>query len=197
MRKTENKNLSEFIRAINADADRACENIKNEADKEKREKLGNAAKLFESDCAEKIRKAEKSLQSENNKAITELENKLRDELIQKRDSIRSDVFVKVETKLKSFVKTDEYKDFLLKSAAEIGRTVKGENLVIFVRSEDVAMSDEIEKASGRKCEVKPDSSIVLGGLKASTDIQAADDTLDRRLKNEIEWFVDNSDLKIV
>lgn len=197
MRKTESKNLSEFIRAINADADRACENIKNEAVKEKREKLADTAKRFESDCAEKIRRAEKTLLSENNKAITELENKLRDELIQKRDSIRSDVFAKVEAKLKSFVKTEDYRKFLLKSAAEIGKAIKGEDLVIYVRGEDTVFSEEIEKAAGRKCEIKTDSSIILGGLKASTDIQAADDTLDQRLKSETEWFVDNSELKIV
>ena len=197
MRKTERKNLSEFIRAINADADRACENIKNEAVKEKREKLADTAKRFESDCAEKIRRAEKTLLSENNKAITELENKLRDELIQRRDSIRSDVFAKVEAKLKSFVKTEDYRKFLLKSAAEIGKAIKGEDLVIYVRGEDTVFSEEIEKAAGRKCEIKTDSSIILGGLKASTDIQAADDTLDQRLKSETEWFVDNSELKIV
>lgn len=197
MRKTESKNLSEFIRAIDADADRACENIKNESLKEKREKLNAAAKRFECDSSEKIDRAEKDLKSESNREITALENEMRDELIQRRNSIRQNVFSKVETKLRSFVKTQEYRDFLLESAAKIGSVVKGENIIIFARSEDADCFDEIKRAVGRQCEIQTDDTIALGGLKASTDIQTADDTLDSRLENEKEWFVNNSDLKIV
>lgn len=197
MKKTENKSLSEFIRAINADADKACESIKNDALKEKRERLNDAAKQLESECLESIAKAEKSVQSEGNKTLTDLENKMRNELIEKRDQISRNVFAKVEAKLGDFVKTDGYRELLKKSAAQIGERIKGENLIIFARSEDLVYEDDIKKAVGRKCILRQDNTIKLGGLKASTDIQAADDTLDCRLKNEREWFVNNSELKIV
>lgn len=197
MKKTESKNLSEFIRAINADADRACEKIKNESLKEKRQKLSDTSKLLESQCGEKIGRAEKNLQSETNKAIAALENKMRDELIQKRNQIRLDVFSKVEAKLKAFTKTADYCEFLLRSAAEIGKKLKGENLVLFMREEDIKFSEDVKKAVGKTCDIQTDSAILFGGLKASTDIQAADDTLDGRLENEKDWFANNSDLKIV
>ncbi|MBQ7579813.1 MAG: hypothetical protein IJU39_00725 [Clostridia bacterium] len=197
MKKTESKSLSEFIRAINADADKACESIKNDALKEKRERLNDAAKQLESECLESIAKAEKSVRSEGNKTLTDLENKMRNELIEKRDQISRNVFAKVEAKLSDFVKTDGYRELLKKSAAQIGERIKGENLIIFARSEDLAYEDDIKKAVGRKCILRQDNTIKLGGLKASTDIQAADDTLDCRLKNEREWFVNNSELKIV
>ncbi|MBQ7654446.1 MAG: hypothetical protein IJS17_05180 [Clostridia bacterium] len=197
MKKTESKNLSEFIRAINADADRACEKIKNESLKEKRQKLSDTSKLLESQCGEKIGRAEKNLQSETNKAIAALENKMRDELIQKRNQIRLDVFSKVETKLKAFTKTADYCEFLLRSAAEIGKKLKGENLVLFMREEDIKFSEDVKKAVGKTCDIQTDSAILFGGLKASTDIQAADDTLDGRLENEKDWFANNSNLKIV
>lgn len=197
MKKTESKSLSEFIRAINADADKACESIKNDALKEKRERLNDAAKQLESECLESIAKAEKSIRSEGNKTLTDLENKMRNELIEKREQISRNVFAKVEAKLGDFVKTDGYRELLKKSAAQIGERIKGENLIIFARSEDLVYEDDIKKAVGRKCILRQDNTIKLGGLKASTDIQAADDTLDCRLKNEREWFVNNSDLKIV
>lgn len=197
MKKTENKSLSEFIRAINADADKACESIKNDALKEKRERLNDAAKQLEGAFFENIAKAEKSVQSEGNKTLTDLENKMRNELIEKRDQISRNVFAKVEAKLGDFVKTDGYRELLKKSAAQIGERIKGENLIIFARSEDLVYEDDIKKAVGRKCILRQDNTIKLGGLKASTDIQAADDTLDCRLKNEREWFVNNSELKIV
>ena len=197
MGKTENKNLSEFIRAINLDADIECEKIKKDALDEKREKLSAAGNEFENDCLEKISKAHKNIQSESNREITAFENKMRDELIEKRNRIENDVFSKVESKLKQFVKTPEYKNFLLKSAAEIGNVIKGENLVVFMRNEDILFSDEIQTAIAKPCSIESDNSIVIGGLKASTDIQSADDTLGHRLNKEREWFVNNSGLTIV
>lgn len=197
MGKTENKNLSEFIRAINADADMECERIKNTANEEKKEKLYAASKELEKNYLEKISRTQKNLRSENNREMTELENKMRDELITKRESIRQNVFKKVEQKLNDFVKTQDYKDFLCNSAQEIGKALKGEKLIIYIRNEDEEFSQLIKQSLGKPCEVVTDSSIHIGGLKASTDNQSANDTLDYRLENEREWFIENSGLKIV
>ena len=100
-------------------------------------------------------------------------------------------------KIKEFVKSDSYKDFILKSASEIGKLLKGDNLMIFVRDDDLIFESEIKNAVGKDCKIEVSEEIVLGGLKASTDLQTADDTLEKRLENEHEWFINNSKLSIV
>ena len=197
MGKTEHKNLAQFNEAINKDADEECEKIKIDAETEKREKLASVSEKLELEYQQRIEYETKRLQSESNKKTAEFENRKKIELIEKRNSIQQEIFSKVEKKIKEFVKSQEYKNFVVKSAGNIGKIIRGENLCVFVREEDLSLENEIKVAVGRDCKVEATKDIVLGGLKASTDLQTADDTLENRLKNEQEWFRNNSGLTIV
>lgn len=197
MGKTVHKNLSQFIEAVNRDADEECEKIKSQAEYEKNEKMALFSKELDLNIQNKIEYEIKKLRGESNKQMAELENRMKLELVQKRTQIEKDVFSKVEKKIKEFVKSDSYKDFILKSASEIGKLLKGDNLMIFVRDDDLIFESEIKNAVGKDCKIEVSEEIVLGGLKASTDLQTADDTLEKRLENEHEWFINNSKLSIV
>ena len=197
MDKTEYKNLAQFIEAINKDADEECEKIKLDAEMEKKEKIISASEKLNLEYQQRIEHEIKKLQSENNKKTAESENRKKVQLIEKRNSIQQEIFMKVEKKIKEFVKSQEYKSFVLKSAENIGRILKGNNLCVFIRQEDSSLADEIKVAVGRECQIQTTNDIVLGGLKASTDLQTADDTLENRLESEQEWFRNNSGLTIV
>lgn len=197
MEKTVNKELYQFIEAINIDADEECENIKRKAREDKRKRLLESLERFEEISLRQIREQEKNIKKENNKKISQLENDFRKQLSEKRCSIEKEVFRKVEEKLKNFVKSDSYKQFLLDSARQIGLTVKGNDLVVFMREEDMYLAEEIKHAVGKECSVQSVKDIAIGGLKACTDIRTADDTLEKRLENEHEWFMENSMMSIV
>lgn len=197
MDKTVNKELYQFIEAINIDADEECESIKRKAREDKRKKLLESLERFEQISLSQSQEQEKKFQKENNKRITQLENDIKKQLSNKRSSIEAEVFQKVTEKLKGFTKSQQYKQFLLDSAKEIGLKVKGNNLVIFMREEDMFLSEEIKSAISRQCNVQSTKDIVIGGLKACTDIRTADDTLEKRLESEHEWFMKNSMMSIV
>ena len=115
----------------------------------------------------------------------------------RRNEICDIIFSAVTEKLYSFTTSNEYKEFLQKSAALCAKAFSGKNLIVFLRPADQVFTDIIEQAIG-KCEFKQDSTILLGGIKMSDESGAilADDTLDSRLELKREWFIRNSGLII-
>ena len=55
------------------------------------------------------------------------------------------------------------------------------------------------KAIISNCTVEYDDSILIGGIKGFCEEMSviADDTLDTKLSNQLQWFAENSNLKVV
>lgn len=191
------ENLTKFIEAINIDAENECKKIKSDAKDGNIRELESLKEELSIESSNKINFELRKIQSESNRDFAALENKMKSELIAKRDAIESSVFDEVEKKIKIFIETDDYKTLLIRSAEKIGKLLSGNNLVIFAGKDDEKYFDEIKSAVGKDCEIKVDETITLGGLKASTDTFSADDTLECRLKNEHEKFKEYSGLSIV
>lgn len=197
MEKTENKDLKQFIDAINRDAENECEKIMRDAKAYKKAKLASVKEKITKDNQNRIKHEISRIRSESNKEIASLDSKMRLELTKKRDEIEKSVFEEVEKKLDKFFDTADYKALLLRSAEQIGKTLQGDNLVIYLDDEDIVYAEDVKKVVGRECRVEEDDTITLGGLKASTDTFTADDTIQCRLEAMKSWFRENSGLEIV
>ena len=126
------------------------------------------------------------------------ETKLRAQIFTKRDEIKTDVFNRAKNKLIDFTKTDDYKAFVVNSAAEIKKNLVGRDKVItvYLRECDMALKTDIEQAFAFPCNFVADDKIEIGGIKAKFSSVIIDDTIDARLNSQVDWFEENSGLDI-
>lgn len=120
------------------------------------------------------------------------------EIFRTRDEMVDEVFKRSADKLREFSASSEYKDKLLAFAKEIADSFKDNSCVVYVKEDDLKYADDIKSAFSGSVEVQSDVKIRLGGLRGYCKALriVADDTLDSKLENKRQWFVDNIDLKI-
>lgn len=183
-----------FLNAINSDADARCNKIKNDVD----EYVENEIKMTRRLARQSVRPVRSSefdrLNEEINAELSETETRETEKLVARRSEITDRVFSQAVEKIQSFVNSDKYHDFIIKSAENI-RSAIGGDCVIILRPNDKAFEDEI-KALGS--DVGYDSLIKLGGCKGENirTAMTADDTLDARLEAEKHNFYSYSGLSL-
>ena len=120
------------------------------------------------------------------------------EIFRTRDEMVDEVFKRSADKLREFSASSEYKDKLLAFAKEIADSFKDNSCVVYDKDDDLKYADDIKSAFSGSVEVQSDVKIRLGGLRGYCKALriVADDTLDSKLENKRQWFVDNIDLKI-
>ena len=71
--------------------------------------------------------------------------------------------------------------------------------VLFLRPEDMKYQERVAKAFGHACEIRADSGIRIGGIRAVNNAAGltADATLDASLEDQRVWFEENSGLAVV
>lgn len=126
------------------------------------------------------------------------ETKLREQIFTKRDEIKTDVFNRAKSKLIEFTKSDDYKAFVVNSAAQIKKNLVGRDkaITVYLRECDMALKDDIEQAFAFPCVFKADDKIEIGGIRAKFSSVIIDDTIDARLNSQVDWFEENSGLDI-
>ena len=74
----------------------------------------------------------------------------------------------------------------------------GGDVELFLRKEDLVFSDDLKAIFKNGCVVTESDDIVYGGLRAADRKThcLADDTLDTKLKEQKEWFLEHSGLSI-
>ncbi len=190
------KNVREFIDAINRDAFEECKKIECESE----EFLKNEYKLAEMQIRREMEEKKISritrIKSETNREITRLSNEAKKINAKKREEIENKVFSDAREKLAEFAKSEKYLPFLVMSARKLITCLGDGEITFFMRPEDMAFSEEIKNEIGDFCKFECDSTIVTGGLRAKKGTTLADDTLDMRLFEQREWFRMNSGLSL-
>ncbi|MBQ7596780.1 MAG: hypothetical protein IJU45_08970 [Clostridia bacterium] len=189
------KKAEQFIKSINAQADKKYNQIKKEIDDYVSSEL-RKARVQARQNAKTAAKLEMSKRSEqSNTDSYKTRSQLIMQIVEKRSGITDEVFSKAQKKIEEFVESDGYLPFLLKSVESIKEAV-GENAVIRIRPEDEKYSDEIKKHCAG---VETDDTIKIGGCKGinTETSMKADDTLDSRLAAQRELFYEQSGLSIV
>ena len=195
---TQDNKTSSFLKAINKYAQQQSDAILKEAEEFKKQEIEKATKEAITDAYTLI---QKNISVEKSKIVSEYakrEQKSRSELFIRRMQIVEEVFDKATDKLSSFTKTDEYNDYIRKSATEIAELFSGKSCIVYVKNDDTDKAQLI-KGIIENCTVECDNSIIIGGIRCYCEelSMIADDTLDSKLLNQRQWFSENSDLKVV
>lgn len=187
--------LTIFLKAVNDFADEKCSEIEYKAQSYKDENITSYYKQAEQKTNDYIEYETSRMRNTVNSKISQYESEKKSALISLRSTITEKVFDEVKENISAFTKTNDYGAFLIKSAKELKASV-GEEIIIFMRTEDISFADSIKEAVN--CEIKEDNEIILGGLRATdkNGLIMADDTLDIRLAEAQKEFVSKSDLKI-
>lgn len=188
------KNVREFIDAINRDALEECNKIKAEAENYRRDEYEEAKKRIKRDSEQEKQYEITKIKTQTNREISKLVNEAKRQVVSRREKITAQVFNDALKKLSDFTESENYADFLVASALKIAEALGEENLTVFMREKDMAFSEKI--AEKVKCSFEIDNTIKTGGLKGKSGNTLADDTLDERLQEQSEWFKANSGLTV-
>ncbi len=119
-------------------------------------------------------------------------------LFKKRDDMVKEIFKRASNKLEDYTNSPQYKDKLISYAKEISETFKENSCTVYVKKDDLKYENEIKAVFTSDIKVESDIEIRIGGLRAYCEkLQlVCDNTLDSKLENQKNWFVENADLKI-
>lgn len=194
----ESKKTSRFLDAINRYAVEQSDAIRHEVEEFKKQEIEKATKEAINDAYALI---QKNIAIEKAKIVSEyakLEQDSKRELFIERQKIVEKVFKKAIQKLTEFTKSDEYKDYIIKSAKEIASAFDKNECVIYIKESDMDFAKDIKEIIP-DCTIECDKKIAIGGIKGYCEKLSiiADNTLDSKLLNQREWFTENSELKVV
>lgn len=193
-----NKKVNELIEDIQLQSKKENKTVISEISSYKESTLEEFARA----CEVSARKyAVSQIASGKAKIASELSEKhmtARGELVKKRSEMTDEVIRRAGDKLIEFTKTDDYPKLLRKSVEKISQVLHSNRVVLCVKPDDMKFEDMIKEAFGRFCTVESDDSIVIGGIKGYDRIlfKLADETLDGKLADQREYFVNNSGLTI-
>ncbi len=111
-----------------------------------------------------------------------------------RKQLVNGLFAECEETLLQFTKKEEYVQFVLNSIKVHLESVC-EQAIIFIKQSDEKIIDEIKKILPL-IEIQIDKTIKIGGVKIKCNRILFDETIDRRLKEERNSFLQNCNLHI-
>ena len=194
----QDKKTSSFLKAINKYAQQQSEEIKHEVEEFKKQEIEKATKEGISDAYKLIQKEIATKKSQIISDIAKRAQESRQKLFIKRNEIVDSVFTDAKAKLLNYTSTEQYKEYLTKSANEIAEYFGDNNCVVYVKESD---NDKVQllKSIITNCSIEVDESIQIGGIKAYCENMSVmlDDTFDSKLENERVYFTESSNIKVV
>lgn len=124
------------------------------------------------------------------------EREIRSSLFRRREEITDEVFSEVKKKLLKYRQTEEYKNRLTRDALRLSELLGNEAAVIYVGEFDKDKIDDI-KSTIRDAKVEISGDIKLGGLLGVLEDRIYDCTLDGRLEDARDEFIENSGMKVM
>lgn len=188
-----------FTDAIQHMAAQECKKIDDETEEIRRQRLRDISSHTKIKYNEYVEYELKRIDAQKNREISDIEEDSKRELTSLRIKLENMVFQNVVKEIEKFTSSDKYIDYLVNDVKEILESMEnGEELRFFMRDKDLSFTDEINKNLGTNIVFNADKSIVYGGVRAEgvKTGNLADDTIDVKLQQEKEWFVEHSGLKI-
>jgi len=198
MEEINSKKTEAFLTAIKTLADEECKSIDEETDRLRVERLRALQEEAEDRYKSYTEYETARIKADCNSAVSECEERSRKELTDLRAELCKKVFDAAGEKINEYTKTDSYHEKLVSSAKEIAEAFDGGDVELFLRKEDLVFSDDLKAIFKNGCVVTESDDIVYGGLRAADRKThcLADDTLDTKLKEQKEWFLEHSGLSI-
>lgn len=188
-----------FINAIKKYADKKHDEMRNEVELIKSEKLNEAEEKAKYECEKLIKDKLEAKKNEETSKIAKLIQDGQKELFLMRAKMTDSIFEKAAEKLIEFTKTQTYSELLINSAKEIADFFDCESCVLYINEKDMDSADRIKALFKGDAQVVSDKTVKIGGIKGFCETKniVADNTLDSKLYAQREWFIQNSDLSIL
>lgn len=195
---TNEEKLSKFNQAIHHYAEEQRRKIEEEVAKFKEKELSEAEDEVLLEAYQLIQKEMAQMRSNITKEMAHREMDKRRELLEKRRQIMGKVFSQAADKLREFVKSPEYGEWMSAHCHQLADVFTEPGTVLYVRPADVNMKETLVRSFGAQCQIEADEEILLGGIRAQNLVMGlvADMTLDSLLENQQEWFEETSGLQV-
>lgn len=192
------KNTDAFLAAIKVLATEKCKEIDEETERLREQRVetlqSEADAHYEAFTAYEISRVNAQL----NREVAALEADAKQRLAAQRKEIFESVFREAAARVRQFTETEAYRDFLLASAKAVAEAFQSDRVHLYLREADGVYADELCAVFSTKPKVVFKSDIELGGLRAR-GVHAgklADDTLDARLEQQKQRFLEESGLSM-
>ena len=202
MSTTMDEKLAEFSAAVLADAQKQRAELEAENEKIKTNKINSVQDEYLGDAYEKIQAGINEIKKADNEKVLNAQNTMRRELLMRREEIIGDVFGKAREKLKEFMLTDEYTDWLDKKLSDAEKITGNGKLRVYVRSDDEEkINYVIKNRAGTETEYitqKLDNADFMGGIKVENTENAilVDYSFEELLDAAKSDFLQKSGLRI-
>lgn len=188
--------LDIFLKSVTDYADVQCKKLERTAETQMQKEITAYKKQATENSRINTNREVSKIQSDAAMKAAQYESEKRLALASLRNELSDGIFEETELKIKVFTQSQEYPDFLKKSAERLVQTL-GSEIIFYVRPCDMIYSNIFNEVAENAtlCE---DEHIRLGGIIATdkADTLRADDTLDSRLTAEKKSFFENADFKI-
>ncbi len=190
---------AKFFDAITKDAEDRHEELTRKKQDTVDAGLEKARKRAYAQAQARIEHERTACEQEFNRTVARQRTEQRARLTEKRSEITDGVFAAAREKLMKFTDTAQYSDFVKSSVQKLAGVFTEGEVTVFVRECDLHFADMIKSAFGRSCAVESSDKIEIGGCRAVVNGSGviADDTLDKRLEAQREWFLENSGMKVI
>lgn len=184
--------------SIMREAQEKAKELSNQRDSLRKKALTKAEDDVLREMYGKIQDEITDIRGNATRSVARKEQQARQDLLLRREEITKAVFQTVKTRLQSYAKTDDYREFILELCKDLATRYPLENSVVLLRRDDYPMAAELDAIFGRKCRIMADETIQIGGVKLMNQSAGifVDETLDGRLEDQKPWFYSNSGLTI-
>lgn len=193
------KKTNNFLEAIEKYAQQQKQQMASEFEVFKAAELKKAEEEGLKEAYNIIQNEIAAKKSEITSQLARREQESRLNLFSRRKEMTDEIFSQVKEKIIGYTKTDKYKEKLLSFAKEVKNAVNGNSCVLYLRSDDMKYSDELLSVFDGKASAEEADDILLGGLRCYCEEMSMifDETFDSRLEAQVQWFTENSTLKVV
>ena len=181
--------ISAIANEVIGDVQKEAVALITDAENLAKETLRKAKEQADQEYQSILNQANLKIETEKRKIASVTEVEMRNRLLQAKEDLVDAAFEKALTKLKAFVKTKDYQDYLLNSIVNNAQKIGQKNLVVQVNAKDKKwltqdMLDRLSKKLKCKIELSNKTENYLGGSKIQTADSKIiyDGTLDNRLQ---------------
>lgn len=188
--------IQDFLDKVYHSAEQQAFDQLNEINRKKEETLQKIKKEAEIEAEQLYLKEMEKTELAISAEASRKERELQEDLFQKRESIRNEIFDEAKKRILAFTETEAYLPYLRESARKAAEIIQ-EPKRISLRPADLKFAAEIQTIFGTECEIQEESRICYGGFSAENETMFLDATIDRALEQEAEAFTRTSGLKVV
>lgn len=192
------KKLDKFSSAVLRDAQEEREKILKEIEEYRKTQMEKAEEEILHEAYIMIQNEIAAMKNKQSREVSLAELEGRRKLLQQREAISDKVFAQTAQRLLDFTRTEDYVRYLCDRVRECVAQLPDAPLVIRLKKDDMKLADQVVAASGRQATVEETADIAIGGfvLLSSQVGLMADETIDRKLSGQRDWFAAASGLTL-